>query len=619
MKIRSLIITMLALTGAGALHAQRGRSVSCDKILNEKSVSSFVQRFSCARQAMLDGEDAQALELMAPIYKDATSSRSNTRVDSQAKLAGVVRLKIPAAADQLIGQYGADSVYAAVANASDINPLTGKATKGASKVVLPAELVTAVANAMGESRVPQAPPLTPEDLALLEEGVTPEEAAAIAAVTPAARQQAAQEVIEANIKAFAANSVLDEMFIAALDKGDQEVCQNLIAGMISGDILSSIKKAYTVPKGALQKSDAMYNSLRNDLTSWQVFGWFRARPVTMSSRELLGVWMDVVAAPSLIDGLTDSNVPAKQVVDAARNYLQGKSEGTSALRVSKAIMLARTAAKFIWEPMIIDGQAVRRATALEAEYAPVREIYDALIDGLIKNRLNISSDTMFKLAVYKYKFTGEIGEIISQDTEEKTLGQLDKYLGELIAIQMADVLMAKATPEQRRTWRDTAITAAKIGGVLAVVAALVYAGHTGYLGERAQKLATPVVTTFVAGMGYVGAAASNAASKGAAGAQYVGGKIAAAASYIPGSSYIASAAKSTANAVWGLGKQVVSSVAISGAVAAVSGLFGRMVGAAPAAAQEPVATPATAVQQLTELRELPRDVPEGFGEAGAGS
>lgn len=597
MKIRSLIITMLALTGAGALHAQRGRSVGCDKILNPNKVESFVQRMSCAGQAMYDGDDARAFDLMAPIYKDAISSKSNTRVDSQAKLRKIVELKLGATTDQLVGQYGADSVYAAISDASGINPITGKATKGASKAVLPAELVTAVADAIGaggpaapaeEVGIPKAQPLTPEEMAIVEKVTTQE------------RAQAAQEVTEANIKLFAVNSVLDRMFTTALINNDQKVCQNLIAGVCAGQSLAVIRDA-----AKAETDEKMYQNLKEGMNSWMDFEWFRAKPSEMSKVELLEAWTDIALSPVLADELSKAGIPSESDIEAARAYLTGKTQGSASLRLSKAIMLAREAVKFIYEPLVIEGRATRRATVVEARYVPVQDIYNTLIGGLLENNFRLESTTTFKINIRQYKD----GRIIGSNLEERTLDELDKYLGEFIAIQMADVLLAQATPEQRRTWRDTAIRAAKIGGVLAVVAAVVYAGHTGYLGERVQKLATPIATTFVGGMGYVGAAASYAASKGAAGARYVGGALAGAASYIPGSSYIASAAKYSANAVWGLGKSMAFSGLMTGAVGLVGSMWGRMTGAAPVAAAQPAAVlelsplPSAPMAPMGELRE----------------
>jgi hypothetical protein len=589
---------MLALTGAGALHAQRGRSVGCDKILNPNKVESFVQRFSCASMAMDDEDDARAFDLMAPIYKDAISSKSNTRVDTQAKLRKIVELKLGDATDQLVGQYGADSVYAAIADASGINPITGKETKGASKVVLPAELVTAVADAIGargpaapaeEVGIPEALPLTPEEMAIVEK------------VTPQERQQAAQEVTDANIKLFALNSVLDQMFTTALIKDDQEVCQNLIAGVCTGQSLAVIRNA-----AKAKTNDEMYYTLKQGMTSgWTLFEWFKSNPSKMSQRQLLEAWTDIALAPVLADELSKAGIPSESDIEAARAYLTGKTEGSASLRLSKAFMLAREAVKFIYEPLVIEGRATRRATVVEARYVPVQDIYNTLIGGILKRNFRLTSTTTFKIEIRQY----QDGRIIGSRLEERTLDELDKYLGEFIAIQMADVLLAQATPEQRRTWRDTAIRAAKIGGVLAVVAAVVYAGHTGYLGERVQKLATPIVTTFVGGMGYVGAAASYAASKGAAGARYVGGALAGAASYIPGSSYIASAAKYSANAVWGLGKSMAFSGLMTGAVGLVGSMWGRMTGAAPVAAAQPAAVlelsplPSAPMAPMGELRE----------------
>jgi len=597
---------MLALTGAGVLHAQRGRSVSCDKILNPNKVESFTQRFSCAGQAMEDGDEARAFNLMAPIYKDAIGSKSNTRVNSQEKLRAIVKLKLGAAADQLVGQYGPDSVYAAMADASGINPITGTATKGASKVVLPAELVTAVANAINagpargpiagpaeEGGVPQAPPLTPEEMAIVEE------------VTARERQQAATQFKKENAELLAIDYVLDLMFRQALANDNWDLAQNLIEAIKTGKGFDAIRNAYNAKSDMGQNKEiTMYNSLDSNLGSWRLTKLLRMGPAEKSKEDLFGEWIDTVPAPGLTKKLLDAGVPDKSTVALVQRYYDGDaSVETPDLAFAKAVMLMRNAYRVIFDPV----RGVPFAVSTDDRFAQIADIYLALNQGLIANKFRIDGSTKFNV-----QSTSEKAGVLTAPGESYTLQELNIRLGDIIATLTADVLIGKNfSHEERSRLRAALKYGAIVGGVIGVAAGIVYLGHKGYLGAGAQEYLSPVATKVVGGLSAAGAVLSDVAGKGISMTKTAATTV---------SGYIPAPVKTLASSAVGLmrsaGTAVLQSAAITGVMGFFSSGYARMMGAAPAAqpAAAPVASPAA-----TPVKPMPRETPEpiaGMGNFG---
>ena len=122
--------------------------VECDKILHGTKVESFVQRASCARQAVLAGDNQRAYELMAPVYNHAIGHKKSSGRDSRAKLNDIIQIKLKGNKSALVEEYGVEDVYAAMAIIADVDPATGRQVAIQEKNRLPQELVQQVQTAL---------------------------------------------------------------------------------------------------------------------------------------------------------------------------------------------------------------------------------------------------------------------------------------------------------------------------------------------------------------------------------------------------------------------------------------------------------------------------------------
>jgi hypothetical protein len=498
------------------LYAQWG--VSCDVMRHGSAVESFVQRISCARQALHEQHDERAFALMAPIYRHALGGSQS----SMDKLSAIVSLKLPPElAQTLISEYGESDVYAAIVDAYGINPLTGALKK--NTIVLSQELVSTVRQALpkkpavavslapAQGQVPVKQPRSRvKKQNRLQQARTKKiiKKEAPVRVSETEKAQAAQTIAEENVRLFAVNSVLDLMFITALMHNDQYVCQNLIAGVGTGNSFQVIRTAVQS-----NSNEAMYQSLKTAITSWSLFSWFRAKPATKSREELLGEWIAVIPAPMLVEQLVRAGIPDHDTIMRARAYLKNYELSTLQFRLSKAIMLMRLSYRTIFDPV----RGVPFAVSTDERFGQIADIYLALNRGLLSHTFKISDTTQFTVQV---PFSSEIMVL--------TLEELDKRLGEIVATLTVDILVGnKGTVQQRSMVREALIKAAKIGGILAVGATVVYLGYRGLSSEIAQSAIKKGGNTLLNYLSPLGAQISGAFG-------YVGAQLSYLASYIPG-------------------------------------------------------------------------------------
>jgi len=507
---------LAAIASTCFLYAQW--SVSCDVIRHGSSVESFVQRISCARQAIYEQHDERAYTLMAPIYQHALGGAQSS-VD---KLSAIISLKLlPEQAQTLISEYGESDVYAAIVDAYGIDPLTG-APKN-NTIVLPQELMSAVRQALPQQ--PEAEVLAPaqgqvpvkqlsRNKAKKENRVQQARTKKIikkeapVRVSDTEKEQAAQTIAGENIRLFAVNSVLDQMFITALIHDDQYVCQNLIAGVTTG-------KSFQVIRTAAQATthEAMYQSLKKAMTSWSSLSWFRAKQEKKSREDLLGEWIAVIPAPSLVEQLLQAGIPDHDTLARARTYLKNYELSTLQFRLSKAIMLMRLSYRTIFDPV----RGVPFAVSTDERFGQIADMYLALNRGLLSHAFNISDATQFTVHV---PFSSQVTLL--------TLEELDKRLGEIVATLTIDILVGnKGTVQQRSMVREVLVKAARVGGVLAVGATIVYLGYRGVSSEMVQSALKRGGNALLAYLSPLGAQISGAFG-------YVGAQLSYLASYIPG-------------------------------------------------------------------------------------
>ena len=403
------IMAIISIMSSMVLHAQY--RPSCAQIKHGTRPESFVQRITCARQAVLGGNALAAYELMAPIYRDARNSTSNTRSESQAKLSALVELQLPDTGRQLIKQYGIDDVYTALAQTANIDPATGSAA--ASKRTLAQPLVTSVANALQSAR--GSKPVSGR-AAKTEEPVQPRELTAEEKdmVVKAQRQVA---------KAFALNNMLDNLFFIAVKNNNPDVCQNLISA-IKQPSDSNIKALVDIVALYHKQGDnaqATYELLASKLASYKIAQWLGFGNKNKTTQELFDLWIDTAPSLQLLTALEKSGMPTNDQEGRAGSYLFRQNVGTNDLRVSKAIMLMRNAKSLLFEPG--GGQTFKTPSPLMA-VVTVSAIYQALHEGLLAHNFIIEPDTQF--VVHGKKLT---------------LDDIDTQLAQIIADEAARVMM----------------------------------------------------------------------------------------------------------------------------------------------------------------------------------
>jgi hypothetical protein len=366
-------------------HPQYGPS--CAQIKHGTRPESFVQRITCARQAVLGGNTPAAYELMAPIYRNARNTTSNTRPDSQAKLSIIVELQLPDTGRQLIKQYGIDDVYTALAQVAGIDPATGGAA--ASKRTLPAPLTTSVANALQPARVskPAVRPAQPAPQQVVEHMKQRELTAQEKELVMKAQRQP--------VRIFALNNVLDNLFFIALESNDSDVCQNLIFAIKQTDD-SNVKAIVDIIALYHQQGDnaqSTYSLLKEKLASYKIVQWLGFGNKNKTTQELFDLWIETVPSMQLVQALEKSGMPTDEQERQAGAYLERYNQGTNALRLSNAITLLRNAKSLLFQPGE-KGQTFRTPSPLTA-VVTVLAIYQALREGLLANKFRITPETQF--------------------------------------------------------------------------------------------------------------------------------------------------------------------------------------------------------------------------------
>jgi len=362
-------------------HTQYGPS--CAQIKHGTRPESFVQRITCARQAVLGGNTPAAYELMAPIYRDARNTTSNTRPDSQAKLRTIVELQLPDTGRQLIKQYGIDDVYTALAQTVNIDPASGSTV--ASKRTLAQPLVTSVANALQSARSskPASRPIekTEEPVQLRE--------------LTAAEKDMVMEAQRQPIKIFALNHILDNLFFIALTNNNPDVCQNLISAIKQTDE-RNVKAIVDIIALYHQQGDntqATYALLQDKLASYRIVTWLGFGNKNKTTKELLDLWIEAVPSMELIKALEKSNMPTEEQEQQAGAYLERYNQGTNGLRLSNALTLLRNAKSLLFQPGA-EGQTFKTPSPLTA-VVTVSAMYQALHAGLLANNFIITPETQF--------------------------------------------------------------------------------------------------------------------------------------------------------------------------------------------------------------------------------
>ena len=403
------VIAIISIMSSIVTHPQYGPS--CAQIKHGTRPESFVQRITCARQAVLGGNTAAAYELMAPIYRDARNTTSNTRPDSQAKLNTIVELQLPDTGRQLIKQYGIDDVYTALAQTVNIDPASGSTV--ASKRTLAQPLVTSVTNALQSARSskPAARPIEKtEEPTQQPRELTAEEKDM---VVKAQRQVA---------KAFALNNMVDNIFFIAVKNNNSDVCQNLISAIKQADDrnVQAIVDIVALYHKQGDNAQTAYANLTSKLASYKIVQWLGFGNKDKTTQELLDLWIDAAPSLKLLNALEKSGMPTEEQEGYAGACLFRLNEGTNELRVSKAIMLMRNAKSLMFEP---DGQKIKTPTPLMA-FGNVDALYQALYTGLIDNNFIIEPDTQFMVQGKKL-----------------TLNEIDTQLAQIIADEAIRVMM----------------------------------------------------------------------------------------------------------------------------------------------------------------------------------